>query len=189
MVLEMRAFVSIDIVDPAIVSKIVRIQDELRKLGLNAKFVEPQNLHITLKFLGEIPESKIERISRALEKACSGFGKFEIEIVGLGAFPSERSPRVIWLGVGKGATTVSEIAENVDRELGKLGFSREKNFVPHVTIARLKSKKDIDLMVDLFKKLSSYSFGTMLVDSIRLKKSILTPRGPIYEDVHVVHLG
>ncbi|HII68105.1 MAG TPA: RNA 2',3'-cyclic phosphodiesterase [Thermococcaceae archaeon] len=176
----MRAFIAIEINDE-VRKKLVEIQEKIdRTKSAKIKFVEPENLHITLKFLGEITEEQAEDIKRILESIAKKRKKHEVDAKGIGVFPNYNYVRVIWAGVDNDEE-IKKMAEEIDNALFKLGFKREKNFVSHITIGRVKFVKDkVGLMLAL-KELSNEEFGKFKVEAIELKKSTLTPKGPIYE--------
>ena len=178
--MDIRSFVSVDIEDSVIVGKIMRLQDSLKGLGINAKFVEPQNLHYTLKFLGNVPEARIEEIKEALSEIHQS--SFELEISGIGSFPSLKRINVIWLGAKKGGEHLVGLAKKVDDALLKLNFPKEKRpFTPHLTICRIKTSRNKEHLVKFLMNNQDVEIGSFWVREFRLKKSTLTPKGPIYE--------
>jgi 2'-5' RNA ligase len=173
----MRCFIAIDIPEE-IKEKIMKIEKELEeKIKESAKFVERENLHITLKFLGEIEENKAQKIKEIINSIP--FTPFKIKLKGVGVFPNEKFIRVIWIG-GE-SKELEDIAKYLDEKLKSEKFKSEE-FIIHLTIARVKSKVNIS---DFLKKYQGYEFGEFEVDNvsqIKLKKSILTSKGPVYED-------
>lgn len=183
-----RAFISIDVEDKHILDKILEIQHSILKVKCRIKFVEPENIHLTLKFLGEIPVSMVDEIVKVMEKAT--ISPFTIEIKGVGAFPHNRRARVIWIGVGKGSDRVCEIFRRLDIGLRSLGFiSERKSFIPHITIGRVKGGCDFQRLEKILNNFTFFQFGEIFVDNIRLKKSVLTPKGPIYTTLREVELA
>ena len=178
-----RCFVAVDLEDPAIASKIAAVQEQLKGAGAKLKLVELENLHLTLRFIGEIPRDLIERVVEALRGV--EFTPFTVHFVGLGAFPNPRRPRVIWVGVEEGSRELSELSAKVNSVLAKLKLPKpEEEFTPHLTIARVKS--GVGSLPMLIEENKSLELGSMLVDRFRLKKSTLTSRGPIYETLFEV---
>ena len=179
----LRSFISIDIEDPLVLKRIEEISREIKKTGAIIKLVESQNIHMTLRFLGEIDEKEVEVIKRIMEDKLDGFKKFEIELRGVGAFPSISNPRVIWVGVGKGSMELKTLANIINRGLKDIGTHKEtRPFSPHITIARVKRYNS-----SLRKKIEEYKdedFGSIIVKEVRLKKSKLTPTGPIYTTLY-----
>jgi len=175
----MRTFVAIEVSDKDVLNSIHKIQTEL---NIKAKSVEPHNMHFTVQFLGEVSEEMIEKISDALNSI--EFSEFSISFVSIGVFPKPNFPRVIWIGTNDGVNELEKLAEVIRLKLTHLGFSPDKKFKPHVTIFRVKNK--IENISDKLEKFSSYYFGKQTVSEIKLKKSELTPNGPIYTDLLVV---
>ncbi len=181
----MRAFIAVDIEDPALVSRLVSIRDAFVATGAPMKPVEDQNLHITLRFLGEIPVSMVDEVHRVMSSVA--FRRFRIRIAGVGAFPTVSRPRVIWVGVREGAEELARIHDEIERGLRRLGFRPEREeFVPHITLARIKGSRNLDRVVKLLNQYADVEVGEMTVEVIRLKQSILTRSGPIYRTLREV---
>ena len=172
-------FVAIEVNHSSVLDSIQQIQSEL---NIKAKPVELHNMHFTVQFLGEVSEEMIRKISDTL----SGieFSAFSISFASIGVFPKPNFPRVIWIGTNDGVNELEKLAEMIRSKLSQLGFSPDKKFKPHVTIFRVKNK--IEDISSKLEKFSSYYFGKQVVSEIKLKKSELTPNGPIYTDLLVV---
>ena len=175
----MRTFVAIEVNNNNVLNSIHQAQSEL---NIKAKPVELHNMHFTVQFLGEVSEEMIRKISGALNSI--EFSAFSITFSGIGAFPKPNSPRVIWVGVNDGVNELEKLVETIRSKLSDVGFNPDKKFKPHVTIFRVKNK--IEGLTDKLEKYSSYSFGKQEISEIKLKKSELTPNGPIYTDLLVV---
>ncbi|MCS7102935.1 MAG: RNA 2',3'-cyclic phosphodiesterase [Candidatus Korarchaeum sp.] len=183
-----RSFIAMDVNNPDVISKILSIQEELLSSNAKLKPVERENLHFTLKFLGDVEESRLEMIKKVMDDILRDFKPFEMELISVGAFPTMSRPNVIWIGTGEGRDLFIRIAGELDRALSRLGFQRERRGVePHLTIARVKGP--IGNLPEVVRRLSSVRIGYINVKEIKLKKSILTPKGPIYGDLHVVGLS
>ena len=168
-----------DLEDGKILSQIESIMSSLLSLGGDLKPVERENIHLTLKFLGNISARKLEEIKSALAQVT--FPPFSLEIKGAGAFPNLKRMIVIWVGVGEGWSQVELIFEQTEKLLHQLGFSREtRPFSPHITVARVKSGRKRDEIAAFLGHLAEESFGTFPVESVRLKQSVLSPSGPKY---------
>lgn len=175
-----RAFIAIDIEDNDIVQKIIDIQREIIQTGAKLKLVEPQNFHFTLKFLGNISSVIVDEIYEAMKRI--EFTPLELEIYGVGCFPSLNRINNIWIGTRKGGEEVSRIQNDLEAQIRKLKFKPEKRkYTPHATIARVKSAYNKDKLAKIISNYSSLEIGSMTVDSIQLKSSKLTPKGPIYD--------
>lgn len=174
-----RLFIAVEISDK-VRDNIAKLQKELLPPD-NIKLVDPEKIHITLKFLGATDESKIPKIKKEL--AGIKFSSIKLKCKGVGVFPSEKFIRVVWCGLeeDEGFKQLKEVAAEVERRMMAMGF--EKNdypFSPHLTIGRPRDKIDL---ATFLKKHKSDEFGDFTVNEIKLKKSTLTPKGPIYEDL------
>ncbi|MBC7121313.1 MAG: RNA 2',3'-cyclic phosphodiesterase [Candidatus Methanosuratus sp.] len=177
-----RAFFALEISDD-MRGRIADLEEEVARSGADVKVVEAENLHVTMKFLGEIPTSMVEEIAVAVEGIKAR--KFELEARGAGAFPDRRVIRVIWVGVGRGDGEATEIARKLDAALERFGFQKEKRFVPHITVGRVRSQRNRDALLRILEDHAQTVFGTTLVDRLVLKKSVLTGKGPVYTDLKV----
>ncbi|RLF91135.1 RNA 2',3'-cyclic phosphodiesterase [Thermococci archaeon] len=180
-----RTFIAIDLgqeTKDIIESKVL---DEISKIDVDVKLVEKENLHLTLKFLGEIHERRVSDVKEVLERISSEKKKFSMRLHGLGAFPNSRSARVVWIGVEDGREELHNLASEIDSELHKIGFKRErKRFHPHITVCRVKTPRNISKIRSLIEALRDLEVGVEEVNCLSLKKSTLTSKGPIYEDLH-----
>lgn len=175
----MRLFVAVEI-DEGLKDKLVGLQTKLLEPAV--RLVERRNLHVTLQFLGEMPDDKAMAIREALRGVR--FAPFEVEIGGVGRFPaSGRRINVIWVDC---RGVLAELAARVESALRPLGFQRDKAFVSHLTIARVKGKPA--RLAEQVEELKGSVIGKQTVDRFVLKRSTLTPKGPIYEDVEVYKL-
>jgi 2'-5' RNA ligase len=176
---QVRSFVSIDLEDQQVLSRIGSILSSLQALGGDLKPVEGENIHLTLKFLGNVSTPQLAEVKSSLKQLT--FQSFTAEIKDAGAFPNLKHMNVIWVGVNEGWTLVEQIYEQVEKLLSSLGFRRENRpFSPHITIARVRSSRKRDEIANFLQHLSDESFGTITVDKVRLKQSILSSSGPKY---------
>ncbi|MFU8767094.1 MAG: RNA 2',3'-cyclic phosphodiesterase [Candidatus Methanoperedens sp.] len=175
-----RTFVAVELPDKFI-PEIERIGSVLNLPGL--KLVEPGLVHITLKFLGDIHENQVELITEALLHVnCA---PFEAVVKGVGVFPKPAYIRVIWLGAGG---DFEPLHSEVERVMAPFKFKKEHGFTPHATLARVKQVRDKAVLLGKLNELKDVNLGTFNVDSIQLKKSILTPEGPVYETLKEIRL-
>jgi len=177
----MRAFIAIEVSDE-VRDNLVRAQQRIGTKAAKIKFVERENFHVTLKFLGEIDDARARDVMEALEGIAKKHKKHRVRVKGIGVFPNPNYVRVIWAGIENDGE-INAIAKEVEREMRKLGFKREHNFVAHVTIGRVKFVRDKLELAMALRDLENEDFGEFEVDAIELKRSTLTPRGPIYETV------
>ncbi|MBI4336126.1 MAG: RNA 2',3'-cyclic phosphodiesterase [Candidatus Omnitrophica bacterium] len=182
----MRAFIAIDLSDDN-KAELSRLRDELKQAQADVKWVQPENIHLTLKFLGEVTDEYVGKVQEALDRIAAGFKPFEVSLLGIGAFPKLDYPRVIWVGLDKGKEEAEEIAKNIEEELEKLGFAKEdRPFAAHLTIGRVRSGKNKEALKDKIETVSCklLTVSPQLVSSIVLYQSTLTPHGPIYTALH-----
>ncbi len=176
----MRTFVAVEISNNDIINSIKKFQSEI---NINAKPVEPKNCHFTLQFLGEISEEISQKIIQALHKI--EFSSFSVNLKGVGVFPKPKFPRVIWIGTDdNGGNMLIQLSKKVEKVLEPLGFFSDKPFKPHITVFRIK-KKIGDITKELDRQ-KTIDFGIQEVTNIKLKKSELTPNGPIYSDIEEI---
>jgi 2'-5' RNA ligase len=174
-----RVFVSLDVENEDASRRIFEIQRRMVETHADLKLVDARILHITLFFIGEVYEDIVGKICKSLS-VIEG-SPIEIELRGLGAFPTVSQPRVVFAKIGKGASETVERAKLVSEALSSLGFRMSEEFSPHITIARVRSRLNIDKLVQFIRSNSDILVGEVLTSRLRLKKSTLTPKGPIYE--------
>jgi 2'-5' RNA ligase len=176
----MRLFISIELPDD-VKKKIKSILDELAKCDPKIKWVSTENLHITLKFIGEVKEEKVEEIIQRVRDSIRTQSSFTASFSELGTFPGGKYPRVVWLGIEKGKDEISGIVANIDTSLSDMGIEKEKReFTSHITLGRVKEKRANKLLIDKIEKLSLPDLDEIKVDKISIMQSKLTPKGPIY---------
>lgn len=179
----MRTFIAIEL-DEEIKKALTKIQSEFKNIDLDIKWVKPQNIHLTIKFLGEVKESKIPEINQALKETCNYIKPFVIETENLGVFPNIKFPRVIWAGLKEENEELKKLVNLLEEKLVKLKFSKEKRgFSAHLTLGRFRSQKNKE---DFIEKLNQIKVANLRqeVKSVKLFKSTLTPQGPIYEELN-----
>lgn len=152
------------------------------------KLVEPENIHLTLRFLGDVSEKKLELIKETFHEYTDR-DPFEVRVEGMGVFPKPSFIRVVWAGVTRGASDLKYLRERLDEGLSEIDHPPDdKEFTPHFTIARVKSGKAKEKLNSLVRNESDRKFGTIFCDELKLKKSELTSEGPIYTDIDSVEL-
>lgn len=177
--MSIRCFVAVECGGDELAAKFREVRRMLEATRADVKFVEPENVHLTLKFLGEIEPRLVEQASQVVKE--TSFQPFSARLEGVGVFPNLRRPRVVWAGISDGVSKLAEVWKDVDTKLIRLGFEKERRgFSPHITIGRVRSGRNRDRLVEELSTLSDYMFGDLHVDRVVLKKSVLTPRGPIY---------
>lgn len=166
------------------------IQD-LRKVKADLKWVEPDNLHLTVQFLGNVSEEQVADVVEALKRAAAGVAPFTLKLSGAGVFPTRERPRVFWVGAAGETDKLLELSRRVQRELKGLGFDPGKNkFSPHLTIARLRSPAGFsDVMERAEKAAENKVFGSAKISTVDLMLSELGPKGPKYYTLARAPLG
>jgi 2'-5' RNA ligase len=176
---QIRSFIAFDIVEQPVLKNFANVQNMLVETGADLRLVNPENIHITLRFLGNIAPAMVDQIHGEMEQV--EFDPFEITIKGLGAFPNLRRINVVWAGIRKGANELRTIFEQLEPRLQNLGFKHDvKGFSPHLTIARVKTGRNKAALAKQLMELEDYEFGSVKAECLKLKKSVLTPQGPIY---------
>lgn len=174
-----RSFVAVECHDGSIHARFEEAQGLLKGTGASIKLVEIENIHITLKFLGDIEDHQVEEVSRVIRDIT--FKPFEFTVEGIGVFPNLKRPTTIWAGISSEVGELANLFNLVNGGLAKLGFEKDRRrFHPHLTIARVRGGQNRDKLVDTLLGLEEMKFGKVKVDRIYLKKSVLTPKGPIY---------
>ncbi len=180
-----RAFIAIEV---PVSQELEDFSKSVKNTEAFLKIVNLTKVHITLKFLGDTDEDLVPEIEEIMKDAVSDVRPFTMKLKGAGAFPNLNRISVIWAGM-ENADSLGEIAGKVDSGLVGLGFEPERRkFSPHVTIARVKSSKNKDELVNVITQFQSTEFGEVPVNKIILKKSVLTPQGPIYSDMIEISL-
>ncbi len=174
-----RAFLAFEIGEENVRKNIMDMQAQAAKTGADLKLVEPENIHMTIRFLGDITLNTAEKIFAEMQLVK--FKPFPVQLTGLGVFPSLNYPRVLWAGMAQGASQLREIFDQLEPRLQSLGLPPDRNaFSPHLTIARVRSARNKSQLAEFVTKHSEYDFGSIEAKCLRLKRSELTPRGPIY---------
>ena len=174
-----RCFVAVEVDDPGVLDALGSFQAGLVGSGGDLKPVERENIHLTLKFLGDVDEGLLDEVKRVVRSLS--FETFRMALAETGAFPNLRRPKVIWAGVSGGVDELVVIFRELEARLVGLGFKREgRRFSPHITIARVRSGRNRDGLMGEVLRHRDTNFGGFKVGSVKLKRSVLTPRGPVY---------
>jgi len=177
-----RSFLAFDMESDTVLNRLKAAQALLVQTGADLKLVEPQNIHITVRFLGDITPDTAEKVFEEMKKIQ--FTPFNVQISGLGVFPDLHYPRVVWAGMTEGADQLKNVFTQLEPRLQGLGFTPDpKGFSPHLTIARVRSGTNKTQLAEFINKNANYDFGAIKAECLRLKKSDLTPKGPIYSTI------
>lgn len=183
-----RVFVCIELSE-SLRSEIASQLSVLRSIRTEVRWVERRNLHITLKFLGDVSRGRVDTVMEVLEVCAKDARAFTVNVEGIGAFPSVANPRVLWIGVTRGLKEISALASSIDAQLSCEGFTRERrDFSPHLTIGRAKSPKNTDELNYALSKMQQAYFGEMKVGTITVMESKLYNSGPVYSPLRRICL-
>ena len=186
--MDIRCFVAVEIPEP-IQASLKQVQIHLQSQIHKASWTKPGNFHLTLKFLGDVHSEKINDVSKTIQRVADRYSPFPITFGGIGAFPNFARPRVIWMGIKEGASTVSQLAKAVNLELEHLNFSTDNRFHPHLTLARLKTAVNLEPLKNILRKYDTIDSGSMRVNEITLMQSQLHRNGAIYTPLNLCHFS
>jgi len=190
---QIRAFIAIELPD-SLKDGLTKLQERLQEQAppRAVRWVRPEGIHLTLKFLGPTPVDQIESLTEALISACAPFSPFTCTIGGLGCFPNPRRPRVIWVGVEEPTGVLQQMQRAIEDACADLGFKRERRgFHPHLTLGRLRDRTpsaDLHTIGGLIQKMEIAPLGTLAVRGVSLIRSELRPTGAVYTTLREIDL-
>jgi 2'-5' RNA ligase len=183
-----RTFVCIEVPE-AIKERIRRLQDLLREQNANVSWVKPSNIHLTLKFLGNVAQDRLASVCQAVESRARVLSPFEIGVSGAGCFPSIKNPRVFWVGLSEVPDSLGELQGSIDRALAQRGFEPEsRKFAPHLTIGRVRSARNVVLVAEQLKSVG-FEAASFSVTEVVVMRSKLDPSGSVYTPICKFGLG
>ena len=186
---QVRVFIAVPL-DPALRDAAAGLRRHLNATADALRWVPPGNLHLTLKFLGEIAERRLPKVADAVHEVARRTGPFTISLAGAGAFPSVRRPQVVWVGVGEGSESLVALARDLDAALHRMKFPRERRpFRPHLTVARARHAGPSPDLSGPLSDLGVLTVGIQAVDRLVVMESRLNPAGAIYLPIEEVGLG
>jgi len=175
-----RTFIAIELPEK-IIYTISKVQEEIKSYGLKIRWVRPENIHLTLKFLGDIKTADTEKVARAVSESATGYPALSLAVKGIGVFPGIKKPRVLWLGISKQLDLLTALQKTLDEKLEAMGFPKEKRpFRGHLTLGRIKSVIDPKTLHDVLKEFIQFESESFFADKIILYKSDLKPNGAVY---------
>lgn len=175
-----RTFIAVELSKP-IRDRAVALQAEIARSGTEVKWTEPENLHVTLIFLGEVADREVARVCRIVLDSASEMKRFPASVETVGCFPNPRRPRIVWVGIGQGSQELCQIHDSLETPLLDLGYRREeRRYTPHLTLGRVKSDCPTDKLSAALAKHAAWKGGEMTVEEIHVMGSELTPDGPRY---------
>ncbi len=178
----LRTFIGVGL-ENSLRDRAIALQEKLAATGAQVKWVEPDNLHVTLLFLGEVGERDLVGVCRAVTQTCSRQSPFSLSLEGVGCFPNTRRPRVVWAGIGEGGQELCDLHDALEPPLQELGCYRreERQFTPHITLGRVKNDEEANEdLVKSLEKLKKWKGGVMQAREVLVMSSELTPKGPVY---------
>jgi 2'-5' RNA ligase len=186
----LRTFIAVDL-GKSIRDRLVSLQERLAQSGAPVKWVELENLHVTLLFLGEVEDRDVPAVCRAVADVCREHTPFPLTVEAAGSFPNARRPRVLWAGIGEGSQELCALHDALETPLLDLGCYRreERRYTPHITIGRVKTERPSDTLAAALARNASWKAGETLIREIQVMSSELTPEGPIYTVLSRAKLG
>jgi 2'-5' RNA ligase len=184
---EVRCFIAIELPD-GVKRDLRELQAQLKAASLApVKWVDPENIHLTLKFLGNVAAGRLDKIGQAMTEAVQGTSSFSLEVKELGVFPNPKRVQIVWVGVSGETEKLAILQQRIESGLEKLGFpSENRRFTPHLTLARLRDRATPQEREKLGQTIAETEFASaqsFMVNSVKLMKSQLTPEGPIYSQL------
>lgn len=179
-----RTFIAVEL-SPRVMTRAGDLIDELRAVGAEVNWVRPQQMHLTLKFLGDVPDTETPDICRVIKQVADDFEPFEIVCRGAGAFPNLREPRTLWIGIRDGAEELKRLQSEIDDALkAKLGYGREQRaFHPHLTIGRVKhaTEEQHRRLVEILEQQADFDADLAIIDEVVTFASFLGRSGPRHD--------
>ncbi len=184
----MRIFVAIN-PPQEVRSRVSAAARPLRDAGFPIRWVADENVHLTLKFLGELTEERVEEVCRAVDGAVEGLTQYDVSLGGFGVFPSPRRPSVVWAGIDLDPA-LAELQSRTEEALARIGYPREdRRFHPHLTLGRAKKKARPSEFAGLAEALERLQYGdSFRVRSVDVMRSVLMPTGAVYDIIHSAEL-
>ena len=184
-----RSFLAIEI-PITVLNRIRKVQEDLKSSRIDVRWVNPEKIHLTLKFFGNIEESRIESIVGSIREPVQSTPPFSLQVIGLGAFPHFKNPRVIWVGLIDGKGVLTTFQKELEGTLAKIGFEPEgRPFQPHLTVGRVRTSRGKNDLIGKMEKHREEEFGYVEAEEVVLFRSELKPTGPIYTPLRKSRLG
>jgi 2'-5' RNA ligase len=184
-----RAFIAFEL-PPVIISLLQKVQQELKLLKLRARWVRPENIHLTLKFLGDLDPDDIDKIGAAMTGATIEFSPITMSVRGIGVFPGIKRPRVIWLGLGGDIRSLLALQGRLEEKLAGVGFPKDKrSFKAHLTLGRIKQSANPAVIRQMISEYASLSSDEFTCNQVILFKSDLKPLGAVHSKLKQANLG
>ena len=183
-----RTFIAVPL-PQALLSHLDDIQEGMKSHGLRARWVRPQGIHLTLKFLGDIKTEDVETIADIMSESAKDYAPFSLSAKGIGVFPNIRRPRVIWAGLKGDTYPLIDLQKRLEENLETIGFPKESRpFKAHLTLARIKNRIDAKKLADAIREFGTAESESFAADHIVLYQSVLKPTGAIYTKLRNINL-
>ena len=184
-----RAFLAIELPEALRVG-LAQVQGELKRSRADVRWVPVGNIHLTLKFFGNVPDDEIEALAAAAREAAADTASLQLQATRAGAFPSSNAPRVVWLGLGGDVVPLTQLFYRLEKAFAALGYPPEgRVFNPHLTLGRVKSPANRERLAKLLAKLPPVDWPPFEVKELILFQSVLSPQGSKYTPLEVIKLG
>ena len=184
-----RSFIAVE-VPQSLRAKLEEVQRELKRADADVRWVRPESIHLTLKFLGSVSGGELEKLGGSIAPIISSWAPFEVRLHGLGCFPSSRSPRIVWVGIEQGSAEALSLQKAVENRAAEVGFPPEtRPFKPHLTLGRIRSSKGKASLAQAVENLRDVEIGSYPVNEVYLFKSELKPSGAVYTKLQTFPMG
>jgi 2'-5' RNA ligase len=184
-----RAFLAIELPD-AWRPGLAQVQGELKRSHADVRWVTPGNIHLTLKFFGNVPDDEIDALALSAREAAAQAAPLQLQVTSAGAFPSPQAPRVVWLGLGGDLVPLTQLFYRLEKAFATLGYPPEgRAFNPHLTLGRVKSPANRERLAKMLAKMPPLDWPPFTVKELILFQSVLSPHGSKYTPLQVIRLG
>lgn len=184
-----RTFIAVD-PGKSIRERLILLQQKLMRAGTEVKWVEADNLHVTLLFLGEVENREIASVCKVVQQTAGEMPAFSMSVEGVGCFPNERRPRILWAGVGEGAQALVDLHAALEEPLQELGYRREeRRYTPHLTLGRVKSDRPVADLAESLARNAGWKAGEVDISHLLVMSSELKSNGPEYTVLARARLG
>ena len=184
-----RSFIAVEVPEP-LRARMEELQSELKRANADVRWVRPESIHLTLKFLGSVSGEELEKLAAGIAPIISSWIPFEVRLHGLGCFPSSRNPRIVWVGIEQGSVEASSLQKAVENQAAEVGFPPEtRPFKPHLTLGRFRSSRGKGSLAQAVENLRDAEIGSFRVNDVYLFKSELKPSGAVYTKLQTFPMG
>jgi 2'-5' RNA ligase len=184
-----RSFIAVEVPQP-LQARLGELLRELKRTDADVRWVRPESIHLTLKFLGSVSGEELEKLAGLVAPIISSWASFEVRLHGLGCFPSSRSPRIVWVGIQQGGAEASSLQKAVENQAAEVGFPPEtRPFKPHLTLGRIRSSRGKGSLTQAVETRREVEIGSFWVNEVYLFKSELKPSGAIYTKLRTFPMG